>query len=330
MAGNQLTGSIPAEIGLLDNLTDLVLSDNLLSGNMPPEIGQLLNLRFLDLSGNELEGAIPSEIGRLRYLRQLSLNDNQLSGTLPSEFSGLGMLQVLRVSTNRLSGGIPDSFGDLGNLRLLGLSNNPDMSGTLPLSLIRLNLDELLLQGTMLCAPGIDAYRDWLRGVPNSRVSRCGPDTVRSVAYLTQAVQSLEHPVPLVAGEDALLRVFVTSATDTDAEIPLVRATFYEGGAEVHTVDIQSPETPIPTEVSEGDLSTSANVRIPGPVLTPGLDMVIEIDPEGVSGPDAWHKRAIAGGRTDSGRCTRSASFRSDDGPITVDAEPGPVHPGAG
>ena len=288
LTGNLLSGSIPPEIGRLQNLTDLILSDNLLSGNVPPEIGQLLNLRFLDLSGNELEGAMPAEIGRLRDLRQMSLNDNQLSGNLPTEFAGLGMLQVLRVSTNRLTGGIPDSFGDLANLRSLGLSDNPDMSGTLPLSLIRLNLDELLLQGTMLCAPRAGVFRDWLRRVPNSRVSRCGPATVRTVAYLTQAVQSPEHPVPLVAGEDALLRVFVTS--DTDALMPLVRATFYEGGAEVHTVDIQSHETPIPTEFYEGDLSSSANVRIPGAVLAPGLEMVVEIDPEGMSDPDSGIK----------------------------------------
>ena len=299
LSGNQLTGDIPSEIGRLQNLTDLVLFDNRLTGNVPSEIGQLLNLRFLDLSGNELDGAIPAEIGNLKSLRQLSLNDNQLSGTLPSEFAGLGMLQVLRLSTNRLSGRIPNSFGDLSNLRLLGLTNNPDMSGTLPLSLIRLNLDDLLLDGTMLCAPRTGVFQDWLLGVPNNRVSHCGTNTVRSFAYLTQAVQSLEHPVPLLAGEDALLRVFVTSDTDTDDPMPLVRATFYEGGAEVHDVDIQSQETPIPTEVDEGDLSSSANALIPGSVISPGLEMVIEIDPEGLLGPASnIEGRLPAEGRT--------------------------------
>ena len=285
LSGNQLTGDIPAEIGRLQNLTDLVLFGNQLTANIPPEIGQLLNLRFLDLSRNKLGGPLPAEIGSLKYLRQMSLNDNQLSGTLPSAFAGLGMLEVLNLSFNRLTGGIPDSFGELDNLRMLGLSDNPDMSGTLPLSLIRLNLDELLLQGTMLCAPRTGTFRDWLRGIPSNRVSRCGTNTVRSFAYLTQAVQSLEHPVPLLAGEDALLRVFVTSDTDTDDPMPLVRATFYEGGAEVHAVEIQSQEMPIPTEVDEGDLSSSANALIPGSVISPGLEMVIEIDPEGELDP---------------------------------------------
>lgn len=285
LSGNQLTGAIPSEIGQLQNLYDLVLSGNRLTGNIPSNIGQLPNLLILDLSGNELEGTIPAEIGRLKYLLQLALSNNQLSGTLPSEIAELGMLEVLRVSFNRLSGSIPDSFGDLANLKYLGLTDNADMSGTLPLSFLSLNLDGLLLGGTMLCAPVTAEYRDWLRGIPNNRISRCGTHTVRTVAYLTQPVQSLDFPVPLVAGEDALLRVFVTSESDTDANIPLVRATFYEGGAEVHAVDIPSQETPIPAELDEGDLSSSANARIPGSVLTPGLEMVIEIDPEGVADP---------------------------------------------
>ncbi len=285
LTGNQLIGAIPSEIGQLQNLSDLVLSNNRMSGSIPSEIGQLPNLRTLDLSKNELEGTIPAEIGELKHLIQLTLNNNQLSGNIPTELAGLAKLEVLRVSFNELSGSIPDSFGELANLKYLGLTDNAAMSGTLPLSFLSLNLDDLLLGGTMLCAPETAGFRDWLRGIPNNRISRCGTRTVRSVAYLTQAVQSLDFPVPLVAGEDALLRVFVTSEADTDANIPLVRATFYEGGAEVHAVDIPSQETPIPTEVDEGNLSSSANARIPGSVLVPGLEMVIEIDPEGVPDP---------------------------------------------
>ena len=281
LSGNRLTGTIPSEIGKLHDLVDLILSNNRLTGNIPSNIGQLPTLVTLDLSRNELESTIPAEIGSLQSLTQLTLSNNRLTGTIPTEFAGLGMLEVLRVSFNRLSGSIPNSFGDLANLRYLGLTDNANMSGTLPQSLVGLNLDDLLLGGTMLCAPEITEIQDWLREIPNSRVSRCDTINLRSVAYLTQAVQTLEYPVPLVAGEDALLRVFVTSESDMNASMPLVRATFYEGSAEVHTVDMQSQETPIPTEVDEGDLSSSANARVPGSVLTPGLEMVIEIDPEG-------------------------------------------------
>ena len=283
LGGNQLSGTIPTEICRLQKLTDLDLSGNRLSGDIPSEIGQLTNLRVLDLSRNELEGTIPHEIGRLAFLKLLTLSDNRLTGFLPQEFADLGMLEVLHVSFNELSGRIPGSFGDLDNLRVLGLTGNVSMSGTLPLTLINLNLDDLLLGGTNLCAPETAEFQDWLRAVPNSRILRCDIDTVRSAAYLTQAVQSLDYPVPLVAGEDALLRVFVTSEAEMDANMPLVRATFYDGGAEVYTVDIPSQEIPIPTEVDEGDLASSANARIPGSVLASGLEMVIELDPDGAS-----------------------------------------------
>ena len=97
-------------------------------------------------------------------------------------------------------------------------------------------------------------------------------------AYLTQAVQSREHPVPLVAGEEALLRVFVTAPRVTTVGVPPVRARFYLNGTVRHVVDIPPTTTPIPTEVVEGDLSSSANAEIPAEVVQPGLEMVIEID----------------------------------------------------
>ena len=105
------------------------------------------------------------------------------------------------------------------------------------------------------------------------------------MAYVTQAVQSREYPVPLVAGEKALLRVFVTAANATTAGIPSVRARFYLNGTETHVADIPAKTTPIPAEVLEHDLSISANAEIPGEIVQPGLEMVIEIDPEGTLDP---------------------------------------------
>ena len=104
-------------------------------------------------------------------------------------------------------------------------------------------------------------------------------------AYLTQAVQSREFPVPLVAGDRALLRVFATAVRASGAGIPDVRARFYRGGRETHAVTIPGTSAPIPTQVTEGELVASANVEIPGPVIQPGLEMVIEVDPDGALDP---------------------------------------------
>ena len=59
---NQLTGSIPPEIGNLTNLTGLGLYDNQLTGGIPSEIGNLTNLTSLILSGNQITGEIPESI----------------------------------------------------------------------------------------------------------------------------------------------------------------------------------------------------------------------------------------------------------------------------
>ncbi len=75
-----LNGSIPPEIGNLNNLTGLVLAYNQLSGSIPPEIGNLNNLASLSLSNNQLSGSIPPELGNLNYLESLNLSNNQLSG----------------------------------------------------------------------------------------------------------------------------------------------------------------------------------------------------------------------------------------------------------
>ena len=56
LSNNQLTGSIPPEIGNLTNLTYLRLDDNQLTGPIPPEIGNLTNMTYLNLESNQLTG----------------------------------------------------------------------------------------------------------------------------------------------------------------------------------------------------------------------------------------------------------------------------------
>ncbi len=279
LSTNQLTGNIPPELGQLTYLQRLSLSTNQLSGNIPPELGRLTNLKWLNLRKNQLTGNIPSELGQLTSLQELNLSTNQLSGNIPPELGQLTYLQELNLSTNQLSGNIPPELGQLTSLTTLNLAFNGALSGTLPAALTGLTLETLTLHETLLCSPQDAEFQQWLRAISYTRVPNCARSD-EAAAYLVQATQSLEYPVPLVAGEPALLRVFVTADREVDATIPPVRTTFYREGVEVHTAEIGGQATSIPWQINEASLLHSANAVVPGPVVMPGLEMVVEIDPD--------------------------------------------------
>ena len=139
-------------------------------------------------------------------------------------------------------------------------------------------LESLQAGGTDLCSPADAAFGEWLEGVPNRRVTACA--RAYSPAYLVQAVQSPEFEVPLIAGEEALLRVFPTAARANSEQVPRVLASFYVGADLVHVADIPRGSGLLPTELDEGSLATSSHAVVPAEVVRPGLEMVVEIDPD--------------------------------------------------
>ena len=274
----ELTGPIPAELGLLSSLTELNLGRNHLSGEIPAELGDLGSLQHLYLHENQLTGSIPQALGSLDRLHTMFLYGNGLSGAIPASFKGLETVSQLRLQDNALEGPLPDSLGELTSLRYLWVGNNAGLSGPVPTDLTSLqNLESFKSGGTGLCAPQDADFLTWLSGVPFHRLARCEMTS----AYLTQAVQSREFPVPLVPGRPALLRVFLASENADGEKLPEVRATFYVNDAEVHVAEIPAGTASIPKEVDEGSLASSANADIPGAVVRPGLEMVIEVDPDG-------------------------------------------------
>ena len=197
--------------------------------------------------------------------------------------AGTGRVSGLLLDDNGLSGYLSPEVSRLEGLKQLVLSDNADLSGELPVDLASLDsLERLLAGGTDLCAPSDTTLLDWLDGIPEHRVARCDA----AAAYLTQSVQSREFPVPLVAGEEALLRVFVTAAKAGGETIPRVRATFYRNGSKAYVADIPEKEGSLPTRVDESDLGVSANATVPARVVHPKLELVVEVDPDDELDPE--------------------------------------------
>lgn len=130
---NQLTGTLPPELGDLSHLHVLELWVNQLSGPIPAEMGELSELVFLDLLGNQLSGPVPAELGDLTSLQSLSLNHNQFSGPIPPALGKMASLESLDLSYNQFSGAIPAELGDLTNLNVLRLSHN-QLSDSIPVT----------------------------------------------------------------------------------------------------------------------------------------------------------------------------------------------------
>jgi hypothetical protein len=98
-------------------------------------------------------------------------------------------------------------------------------------------------------------------------------------AYITQAVQSYDNLVPLIAGRNALLRVFVKASTTNSAQ-PSVRARFYnQGGTLISTMTLTPPTASVPTAIDEATLGSSWNTQLSGSVIQPGLRMLLDVDP---------------------------------------------------
>ena len=285
LTNNNLTGSLPPELGRLTKMFFLSLYSNEITGPIPPELGNLSDLWNFVLSFNNLTGRIPPEFGGLANLKTLELAGNDLTGPIPPTLGRLTKLTYLDVAYNDLTGTVPPELAGMTSLESMILTNNAGMRGALPASLTSLRrLRQLRAEGTELCATFDASFLGWLNGLDESLVATCASPGW-SDAYLTQAVQSPAFPVPLVAGEEALLRVFVRATHATSEGIPPLRARFYLNGAERLVVDIANQSTAIPTEVDEGDLAKSANAEISGDIVQPGLEMVVEIDPDNTLDP---------------------------------------------
>ena len=169
-------------------VVSLNLGNNNLNGPLPAELAQLSGLKGLALNGNDLTGPIPAQLGRPTLLTHLYLFDNRLTGPIPPELGRLTNLIHLCLDRNQLTGRVPPELGRLAHLKWLHLYDNFSLSGALPQALTSLNLDALLLQGTLLCIPQDPGFEAWLDGIADRRLGNCGeeadvsPDAIALIA----------------------------------------------------------------------------------------------------------------------------------------------------
>jgi hypothetical protein len=103
-------------------------------------------------------------------------------------------------------------------------------------------------------------------------------DPKLTTAYLTQGSQVLAGNVPLVAGRDALLRVFPV-ANQINALNPLVHVDLRNGGATLWQADLRPAASSLPTLVNEANAADSCNVVVPGSFIQPGCTLALTLDP---------------------------------------------------
>ncbi|XP_068336360.1 MDIS1-interacting receptor like kinase 2-like [Pyrus communis] len=162
LSSNNLTGTVPIELGRLTLMFNLNLGDNKLSGSVPVEIGMLTNLQHLNLAANDFSGTIPKQLDRCRELLNLNLSRNRFGGSIPPEMSSIDSLQVLDLSQNSLMSDIPPQLGNLMKLEALNLSHN-ELSGSIPstfdnmLSLTVVDISYNHLEGPL---PNNKAFRE--------------------------------------------------------------------------------------------------------------------------------------------------------------------------
>jgi hypothetical protein len=98
--------------------------------------------------------------------------------------------------------------------------------------------------------------------------------------YVVQAVQSYGDTVPLVAGRDAVVRVFAR-ANAPNSVAPAVRLRLYQGASAtpVQTWTVAATRPAVPTTIREDSLAWSWNQRVPGALLQPGARLLADVDP---------------------------------------------------
>ena len=167
---NQLTGSIPGELGSLTSLLYLSLWSNQLSGEIPAAVGVAADRGALEALYNATDG--PNWTVGTNWLT----TEEPLSAWHGVTTDSNGRVTRVVLSNNELTGTISVAVEQLENLEQLILSVNDELTGTIPVGLMNLSgLVTLNVSGTNVCTPTDAAFQGWLATITFQGGTVCEP-----------------------------------------------------------------------------------------------------------------------------------------------------------
>ncbi|XP_030950279.1 probable leucine-rich repeat receptor-like protein kinase At5g49770 isoform X1 [Quercus lobata] len=199
--GNQLTGSIPSTLGLVQALEVLRIDGNALSGLVPSNFNNLTNLNHMFLSNNKLTGPLPNLTGMI-FLSYVDISNNTFDGSdAPPWFPTLQSLTTLIMENTQLQGQFPVALFSLPLLQTVVLKKN-QLNGSLVIGTTHSNQLKLIdLQFNFISyLEEKEAYNGTLKlednpicGVTGNLSSYCTV-SLSNASYSTQKVDC--EPVP--------------------------------------------------------------------------------------------------------------------------------------
>ena len=118
LSNNNIKGSFPDPLPILENMRELTLDSNDMSGTLPDFSRYFPRLRETNLSHQAstrgFVGSIPAGLSNVPDLFVVDVAGNSLTGNIPSGVCSMANLKVLNLASNSLSGEIPKEIGKLG------------------------------------------------------------------------------------------------------------------------------------------------------------------------------------------------------------------------
>ncbi|XP_057417146.1 leucine-rich repeat receptor protein kinase HPCA1 [Lotus japonicus] len=122
--GNNLQGSIPSTIGLVQTVEVLRLDRNFMTGEVPSNLNNLTNINELNLAHNKLTGPLP-DLTTMDTLNYVDLSNNSFDPSeAPIWLSTLPSLTTLIMEFGSLQGPLPTKLFSLPQIQQVKLRNN--------------------------------------------------------------------------------------------------------------------------------------------------------------------------------------------------------------